>query len=49
MDVDEDGEDKNKIYALRWELYKIVKEDLIKTVFLVFVPYQKGGDIFGLV
>ena len=44
--VDEDGKDKNNIYALRWEVYKIEKDYLIKTVFLVFVPHPKGGDIF---
>ena len=25
MDVDEDGEDNNKIHALRWEVHKIEK------------------------
>ena len=49
MNVDEDGEEKNKIHALRWEVNKIEKEDLIKTLFLVFFPHQKGGAFFGLV
>ena len=49
MNVDEYGEEKNKIHALRWEVNKIEKEDLIKTLFLVFFPHQKGGAFFGLV
>ena len=33
MDVDEEGEDKKKIHALRWEVYVNDKEDLLKREF----------------
>ena len=49
MDVDEDGEYKSNIHALRWDLYTREKEDLIKREFLVSVPHLKGGKLFVLV
>ena len=44
-DVDEEGDNMEKIYALRWEVYVKKKEDLIKREFLVSVPHPKGGAI----
>ena len=48
-DVAEEGEDKNKIHTLRWEVYVKEKEELKKREFLVSVPNPKGGQLFGLV
>ena len=44
-DVAEEGDDKKKIYTLRWEMYVKEKEELIKREFLVSVPHPKGGAI----
>ena len=43
MDIAEEGDDKNKIHALRWEVYVKNKEELISREFLVSVPHPKGG------
>ena len=50
-DAYEEGDDKKKIHALRWEVYVKYKEYLIKREFLVSVPHPKrgGGGLFGLV
>ena len=45
-DVAEEGDDKKKICALRWEVYVKYKEELIKKEFLFSVPNPKGGAIF---
>ena len=37
----EEGDDKKKIYALRWEVYVQDKEEPIKREFLVSVPHLK--------
>ena len=44
-DVPEDGDDKEKIHYLRWEVYFKEKEELIKRYFLVSVTHPKGGNI----
>ena len=46
-DVAEEGDDKKKIHALRWELYIKEKGELIKREFSLSVPHPKGGAIFG--
>ena len=43
--VAEEGDNKNKIRALRWEVYVIYKEDLMKIEFSVSIPQPKGGAI----
>ena len=48
-DVSEEGENKNKMHSLRWDIYIKDKEDFIKRYFLVSVPHKKGGTLFGLV
>ena len=48
-DVSEEGDNKKKMYAPRWEIHVKEKEWLIKRYFLVSVPHPKGGTIFGLV
>ena len=45
-DVAEEGDDKNNIHALRWELYVKEKEELIKIEFSVSVPHPKVGGNF---
>ena len=42
-DIAEEGDDKNKIHALMWEVYVKENEELIKREFLVSVPHPKGG------
>ena len=44
-DVVGEGDDKNKIHALRLEVYVKKKDYLIKREFSVSVPHPKGGDI----
>ena len=44
-DISEEGNDKKKIHALRWEVYVKDKEYLIKRYFSVSVPHTKGGAI----
>ena len=44
-DVAEKGDDKKKMYALRWEVYVKEKEDMIQRYFLVYVPHPKGENI----
>ena len=48
-DVDEEGEDKKKIHALRWEIYIKEKEELIKIYFWCPFHTQKGRTFLGLV
>ena len=45
MDVADEGDNQTKINALRWEVYFIDSEELIKRQFLVYVPNPKGGHI----
>ena len=45
MDVAEEGDYKNKIHALMWEVYYKEKEELKKIEFLVSVPHPKVGTI----
>ena len=44
-DVAEEGEDKEKIHALRSEIYVKAEKKLRKRYFLVSVPHTKGGNI----
>ena len=44
-DVAEEGDDKNNIHDLRWDVYVKEEEELTKRDFLVSVPYTKGGNI----
>ena len=44
--VYEEGEDKENIHDLRWEVYVTEKEELIKREFSVSVPHSKEGNIF---
>ena len=44
-DAYEEGDNKKKIRALRWEVCVKEKEGLIKRKFLVSVPHPKGGAI----
>ena len=46
-DVAEDGEDRSKIRALRWDVYTRYKENLIMKKLLVAVLHPKYGNIFG--
>ena len=48
-DFAEEGDDKRRIHALRWEVYIKDKENLIKREFLVSVPHLKRSGLFGLV
>ena len=41
----EDGEDKSKIQALRWDIYTRYKEELINRQLPLSVPHPKGGNI----
>ena len=43
----EDGEDKNKINALRWDVYTRDKEEVRKRELLVSIPHPKGGNSVG--
>ena len=45
IDVSEDGDYRKNIHALRWEVYKKEKDDLINREFLVSVPHPKGENI----
>ena len=47
--VDEDGEDKSNAHTLRWDVYTIEEEDLIKICFWCPFRIQKGKTLFGLV
>ena len=44
-DVDKEGEDKNNIHALRWEVYVKDKEELIKRDLGVRYTSERGGAI----
>ena len=44
-DVADDGDNKKKINALRWEVYFQEKHELIKREFFVSAPNMKGGNI----
>ena len=44
-DVAQDGEDKRKINALRWYLYKKREREFDKYIFLVAITHKKGGNI----
>ena len=48
-DVAEEGENKKKVNALRWEVYIKEKEELINREFLVSVQHPKRGKCVGLV
>ena len=48
-DVAEEGENKKKVNALRWEVYIKEKEELINREFLVPVQHPKRGKCVGLV
>ena len=41
--IAEEGDNKKKIRALRWEVYVKEDEGLIKRDFYVFIPHPKGG------
>ena len=43
--VDEDGDDKNNIRTLMWDVYIKEEEELINREFSVSVPYPKGVNI----
>ena len=45
-DVSEYGEDKSNMHSLRWFVYTVYKEELIKRCFSMSVPHPKGGNIF---
>ena len=44
-DVAEEGDNKKKIHALRWEVYLKEKEVLINREFSLSFPHPKGGEI----
>ena len=44
-DIAEEGDDKKRIHAVRWEVNVKDKEEFIKREFLVSVPHPKGGSI----
>ena len=44
-DVAEDGENKSKIHALKWYVYKREREEFTKREFSVSVTHMKGGNI----
>ena len=47
--VAEESHVKNKVYALRWEVYVTDKEDLIRENFRCLLHTQNGGTLFRLV
>ena len=47
-DVAEDGEDKSKIHALRWDVYTGENEEFIKRVFGVSSASEVGGHCLDL-
>ena len=44
-DVSDDGQDKMKTHALKWQVYTKKKNELKKRVILVLVPHPKDGII----
>ena len=44
-DITEENDDKEKIHALRWDVYVEEKEEIITREFLESVTHPKGGTI----
>ena len=43
--VADDGEDKKKIHALRWDVYTRYMKGFINIQFSLSIPHPKGGEI----